>query len=133
MTWTTWSSGGCKKMLIIDSDAAIRERFADSQSTDSRQSSTARSPNERQSSGHGLPRGLNTGVGWIEVVRPGRSDASDASDADPAPTQAGSQAESITLPPPDGDLASARGIAFGAALGLIAWVLIGGLLGIFFA
>lgn len=111
-------------MFIIDSDAAIRERFSDSEPTDSRHSSTARSPNERQSSGHELPRRLNTGVGWIEVVRPGRSDSPD----EPGPTQA----EPITFPTPDGELAAARGIAIGAALGLIVWALIGGLIGMFF-
>jgi len=108
-------------MLIIDSDAALRERLADSQPTDSRHFSNrepARSPNEHQPPGSGQPRRLNTGVGWIEVVRPGRSVA-------PEPAQA----ESIILPEPHGQLDSARGIALGAALGLVAWALIGGLIG----
>jgi hypothetical protein len=120
-------------MLIIDSDAAIRERFGDSQRSEpsnSRQSSTPRSPNEHQSSEHELPRRLNTGVGWIEVVRPGFSTAQAA--RSPA-MDAERQAESIPVPPPNGELASARGIALGAALGLIAWILIGGLIGIFLA
>jgi hypothetical protein len=109
-------------MLIIDSDAALRERLADSQPTDSRQFSNrepTRSPNEGQPSGRGLPRRLNTGVGWIEVVRPGRSVA-------PEPAQT----ESTIFPEPHGQLDSARGIALGVALGLVAWAVIGGLIGI---
>jgi len=111
-------------MLIIDSDAALRERLADSQPNDSRHFSTrepASSHSDRQRSQHPLPGRLNTGVGWIEVVRPGRSVAPEPAHAEP-----------IALPQPHGQLDSARGIALGAALGLVAWALIGGLIGILF-
>ena len=124
MTWTLLSSGGCKKMLIIDSDAALRERLADSQPTDRRHFSnreSSRSQDESRSSGNGLLRRLNTGVGWIEVVRPG-----------PTVPPSSAHAESISFTRPHGQLDSARGIALGAALGLVAWGLIGGLIGMLY-
>jgi hypothetical protein len=112
-----------KKMSIIDADAALREPIDEPQPASGHPFSSReadRTHPEVEPPGHASRRHLNTGVGWIEVVRPERTGA-------PAPEDS----ITLSLPQPHDELSSARGIAFGAALGLTTWAMIGGLIGMF--
>ena len=104
-------------MLSMNADAALRKHFiprADDDHLFLRRESAR--------DGGGRPRGgrsLNNGVGWIQVLRPRRQ------------SDIGFSAPTSLLGPHDG-LSSARGISLGIALGISAWGLVGGLIGILF-
>lgn len=117
-------------MLILDPDSVLREQDAE---PDAGHLFLTREATRDQA--EGLPsrepakRRLNNGVGWIQVVRPGRADTTSdtlTSDTLTLDTELTEPQESIPIA--SHELAAPRGIAFGLALGACSWALIAGLI-----